>query len=486
VRYSERRSEKKTKKKTMGAQEIRFGTDGWRGIIAEQFTFENLHRVALAAATELVEVFEGALIVVGYDRRFLSPEFAHLVAKAVQSLGVPVLLADRPAPTPAFSWAALQRGAHGALVITASHNPPTYSGLKIKGAFGGSVSPEFTRRVEERLATGRLGAADRSAPLNTFDPWEGYLDQLRTKVDIDALRAAEVEIFLDAMHGVGAGGLPALLGPGRVNEIRAEHNPLFGGNAPEPIARYLTPLFKAMRTYQGERPPIGLVLDGDADRIAAVDAQGNYLSCQVLIPLLVDHLARRRGLSGKVVKTISGSDLIARTARARGLVVEETAIGFKYIADIMLRERVLLGGEESGGIGYADHMPERDGLLCALYLLEIVAQTGRDLGELYTEMQQELGFVSHYDRRDLKLPDDAFKQRLLAILEDQPPQVIANQAVAEHTAIDGHKFRLADGRWLLIRFSGTEPVLRLYCEAASPQAVTETLQWAEHWAAQKP
>jgi phosphomannomutase len=267
-----------------------------------------------------------------------------------------------------------------------------------------------------------------------------------------------------------------------VEELRDQRDPLFGGNPPEPIARYLTPLFKALRQYTGDRPAIGLVLDGDADRIAAADGAGNYLSCQVLIPLLVDHLARRRGLKGKVVKTISGSDLIAKVARARGLEVEETAIGFKYIADIMLREEVMLGGEESGGIGFSDHMPERDGLLCALYLLEIVAQTGKDLSTLYAELQAELQFTSYYDRKDLKLPDEAFKQKLLGLLEADQITEIAGQSVIEHTAIDGHKFRLPDGRWLLIRFSGTEPLLRLYCEADAPAKVTETLQWAQQWA----
>jgi phosphomannomutase len=465
----------------MSKQTIRFGTDGWRAIIADSFTFENVHRVALASAKMLADTFPGNGIVVGYDRRFMSEDFAKTVASAVQSLGIPVFLSDRPAPTPAYSWAAKLLGAHGALVVTASHNPANYSGIKIKGAFAGSVGQEFTAIVEKLLDEDFTAPPGKTAAITMFDPWEAYLDQLRTKVDLKALRDANLAIFLDAMHGVGAGGLTTLLGGG-VEELRDQRDPLFGGNPPEPIARYLTPLFKALRQYTGDRPAIGLVLDGDADRIAAADGAGNYLSCQVLIPLLVDHLARRRGLKGKVVKTISGSDLIAKVARARGLEVEETAIGFKYIADIMLREEVMLGGEESGGIGFSDHMPERDGLLCALYLLEIVAQTGKDLSTLYAELQTELQFTSYYDRKDLKLPDEAFKQKLLGLLEADQITEIAGQSVIEHTAIDGHKFRLPDGRWLLIRFSGTEPLLRLYCEADAPAKVTETLQWAQQWA----
>ncbi|BAC88329.1 phosphoglucomutase/phosphomannomutase family protein [Gloeobacter violaceus] len=464
----------------MAGTAIRFGTDGWRSIIAREFTFENVTRVARASAEILAETFEGEGIVIGYDRRFLADEFARTAAEAVRSLGLSVLLADRPAPTPAFSWAVKKRGAKGALVLTASHNPASYCGIKIKGAFAGSVSPEFTRAVEERLE-GPVPADRPRGSLALFDPWMDYLAQLRTRVDVAALQEANLAIFIDVMHGVGAGGLPHLLGP-NVVEVRERHDPLFGGTPPEPIGRYLMPLFQAVRDYRGNRPVVGLALDGDADRIAAADRHGHFLSCQVLIPLLVDHLARRRGLAGKVVKTISGSDLIAKVARARGLPVEETAIGFKYIADVMLREPVLVGGEESGGIGYLGHMPERDGLLCALYLVEIVAQTGKDLGALFAQLQEELGFRSHYDRQDLRLADEAFKQRLLGELENSPPKTVAGQAVIEHSAIDGHKFRLADGHWLLVRFSGTEPLLRLYCEGPDPARVTETLQWAERWA----
>lgn len=464
----------------MSEPAIHFGTDGWRGIIADTFTFENVHKVALVAAEVLAEAYTGEGVVVGYDRRFLSPEFAQVVVRAVRSLGIPVILADRPAPTPAFSWAVKELGALGALVVTASHNPANYSGLKIKGAFGGSVSPEFTRLVEKRLEVVRLADAAKESRLDLFNPWTGYLSQLRSRVDIAALREADLAIFIDVMHGVGAGGLAALLGK-PLYELRSSHDPFFGGNSPEPVARNLAPLFKAIRTYTGSQPIVGLALDGDADRIAGADGDGNFLSCQVLIPLLVDHLARRRGLTGKVVKTISGSDLISRVARARGLAVEETAIGFKYIADVIQHETVLLGGEESGGIGFLGHIPERDGLLSALYLIEIVAQTGKDLGELYRDLQQEVGFKSFYDRRDLTLKD-GFKQKLLAELQNAPPEQIAGQPVIEHTTIDGHKFCLADGRWLIIRFSGTEPLLRLYCEAQSQYQVQQTLAWAQDWA----
>ncbi|AGY58138.1 phosphoglucomutase/phosphomannomutase family protein [Gloeobacter kilaueensis] len=464
----------------MTGRAIRFGTDGWRAIIAEEFTFENVRRVAAAAAGVLAERYTGQGVVIGFDRRFLAAEFAAAAAQAVREQGIPVLLADRPAPTPALSWAVKAHGALGALVLTASHNPAAYCGIKVKGAFAGSVPGDITRSIEKRLEEAEPPTRPQ-AEETLFNPWEDYLALLRTKVDIAAIKQAGLAVYVDVMHGVGAGGLTQLLGPG-VIEVRERHDPLFGGTPPEPIGRYLAPLFKAVRSYQGEAPLVGLALDGDADRIAAADRRGNFLSCQVLIPLLVDHLARRRGLTGKVVKTISGSDLIAKVARARHLPVEETAIGFKYIADIMLREPVLLGGEESGGIGYLGHIPERDGLLCALYLLEIVAQTGKELSVLFAELQDELDYHSHYDRRDLKLPDAAFKQKLLDELEASPPQQIAGLAVIEHTAIDGHKFRLSDGRWLLIRFSGTEPLLRLYCEGTDPARVTETLQWAERWA----
>jgi phosphomannomutase len=426
-------------------------------------------------------------IVVGYDRRFLSEEFAQATAEAVRAAGFDVLLSEGYAPTPAFSWAAKQMNALGALVITASHNPGKYSGLKVKGAFGGSVAPAVTQQIEARLAVGVPPAAAPGS-LQTFNPWKSYCEGLRSKVDIGLIRTAiqqgKLTVFADAMHGAAATGLEQLLET-PIREINSDRDPLFGGGAPEPLPKYMLELFHQIHSYRQDHPTglsVGLVFDGDSDRIAAVDGQGNFLSSQILIPILLKHLAANRGYSGEFIKTISGSDLMPKVAALYDLPVYETPIGYKYIADRMLETQVILGGEESGGIGYGHHIPERDALLSALYVLEAIVTFNADLSDLYKELQQQTNFFSHYDRIDLPLSGMEARARLLHQLENNPLTEIAGQKVVDCLAIDGYKFRLEDGRWLLIRFSGTEPVLRLYCEASTLDQVHETLDWARDWA----
>jgi len=469
---------------------IKFGTDGWRGIIGDDFTFDRLALVAPIAARVLLETYGtggNGTIIVGYDRRFMAEAFAKRAAEAVTAAGFDVLLAETYAPTPAFSWAAKQYNALGALVITASHNPASYLGLKVKGAFGGSVPPEVTKQIEALLAAETPSSASQGK-LETFNPWPNYCETLRAKVDIAEIREAiatgKLTVFADVMHGAAAGGLEQLL-EGSVQEINSDHDPLFGGGAPEPLPRYLSNLFRSIRAYRrkvGTGLIVGLVFDGDGDRIAAVDGQGNFLSSQILVPILIEHLAARRGMTGEIVKTVSGSDLIPRIAAMYELPLYETPIGYKYIADRMLTTRVLVGGEESGGIGFADYIPERDGLLSGLYLLEAIAKSGLDLSELYRSLQEKTNFTSAYDRIDLPLASMDVRSRLLEQLQASPLKEIAGQAVVDCLTIDGYKFRLADDSWLMIRFSGTEPVLRLYCEAATIQQVHQTLAWAKEWA----
>lgn len=465
---------------------IAFGTDGWRGLIAADFTFDRLMRVAPLAANALAQTYGSGgsrLIIVGYDRRFLSPEFAQATAEAVQAAGFDVLLSEGYAPTPAFSWAAKQQNALGALVITASHNPGGYSGLKVKGAFGGSVPPEVTQKIEAALSQ-PLPAPQPPGSLDTFNPWTSYCEGLRAKVDVAALRAAieqgKLTVFADVMHGAAAGGLEQLLGT-PIRELNSNRDPLFGGGAPEPLPRYLSNLFEQIRSHEGAGLTVGLVFDGDSDRIAAVDGQGNFLSSQILIPILIDHLAIHRGFEGEIVKTISGSNLIPLVAKLHNLTVYETPIGYKYIADRMQEAQVFLGGEESGGIGYGSHIPERDALLSALYVLEAIVQSGKDLSDLYQQLQQKTGFTAVYDRIDLPLASMEVRSRLIEQLQ-QPFTEVAGRKVVNCSTIDGYKFQLADQSWLLIRFSGTEPVLRLYCEAATLDQVHQTLNWAKDWA----
>ena len=466
---------------------IQFGTDGWRGIIAADFTFARVGKVAAIAAQVLEETYgenDSKTVIVGYDRRFLSPDFARYAAERIAAAGYDVKLSECFAPTPAFSWAAFDQKALGAIVITASHNPAAYSGLKVKSAFGGSVPPEVTSKVEAKLDEA-MPEATTPGSISDFDPWPSYCTALQSMVDIEAIRAAvsdrKLTIFAEVMHGAAATGLQRLL-EREINEINGEADPLFEGGAPEPLPKYIPKLFEAIKSKTNDGLTVGLIFDGDCDRIAGMDGNANYLSSQVLIPILMEHLTQRRGMKGEVVKTISGSNLFPALAKRYGLPLYETPIGYKYIADRMLEADVLIGGEESGGIGYGHHIPERDALLSALYLLEAVVQSGQDFGELNESLRQQTGFSSAYDRIDLPLANMEVRAQLLKALESSTPQEVAGRKVKNCLTIDGYKFNLEDDSWLLIRFSGTEPVLRLYSEAATMERVHEILAWAKDWA----
>ena len=473
----------------LAATAIKFGTDGWRGILGVDITVERLLTVAAASAQELAHRAPAgntsSTVVIGYDRRFLAPELAEAIAAAVRGCGLQPLLASTPVPTPACSWAVVERQALGALVITASHNPPEWLGLKIKGPFGGSVEGDFTAAVEQRLA-----AAGVTPPIEgeteRFDARLEHLNGLRSKLDLDGLRrgleAMGLQVIVDPMHGSAAGCMAELLGgiSGPVREIRSDRDPLFGGNPPEPLAPYLQELIAAVKAAGSSgQPAVGLVFDGDGDRIAAVDESGTFCSTQQLMPLLIDHLARARQLPGSVVKTVSGSDLMRLVAEDLGRDVLELPVGFKYIASEMLAGEVLIGGEESGGVGFGMHLPERDALFAALLVLEALVEGGQPLGARVSALQQRCGGDSHYDRVDLRLPDMATRHRLEQRLAQQPPEEVAGSVVQEVITTDGVKLRLGPSHWLMLRFSGTEPLLRLYCEAPSAERVTEVLRWAQ-------
>lgn len=468
-------------------KEISFGTDGWRGIIAADFTFERVGRVAALAAQVLEETYGDngrKTVIVGYDRRFLSPDFARYAADMIASAGYEVMLSECFAPTPAFSWAAFDQKALGAVVITASHNPAAYSGLKVKSAFGGSVPPEVTSKIEARLGNA-VPKADTPGSITSFNPWPSYCTALQSMVDIEAIRAAVSEgkltVFAEVMHGAAATGLQRLL-EREIDEINGEADPLFAGGAPEPLPKYIPKLFEAIENKTNKGLTVGLIFDGDCDRIAGMDGNANFLSSQVLIPILMEHLTKRRGMKGEVVKTISGSNLFPALAKLYDLPLYETPIGYKYIADRMLEADVLIGGEESGGIGYGHHIPERDALLSALYLLEAVVQSGKDFGDLNDALREQTGFSSAYDRIDLPLANMEVRAKLLKALQSSTPQAVAGRKVKSCLTIDGYKFNLEDDSWLLIRFSGTEPVLRLYAEATTIEGVHEILAWAKDWA----
>jgi phosphomannomutase len=467
---------------------IKFGTDGWRGIIGAEFTFDRLLMVAPIAAAVLADTYGtktgNRTIIVGFDRRFMAESFAQRMAAGLQQAGFDVIIGSTFAPTPAFSWAAHSQNALGALVITASHNPGSYLGLKVKGNFGGSVPPEMTQQIEARL--GETLPPRELGTLTTFDPWAGYCQELRGKVDLASIQRAmatgKLSVFADVMHGAASTGLGRLLGL-PITELNSNTDPLFDGGAPEPLPKYLSQLMRVIRAQSGkEGVRVGLVFDGDCDRIAAVDGTGEFLSSQILIPILIEHLAKRRGFTGEIIKTVSTSNLVPAMAKLYNLPIHETPIGYKYIADRMLTTPVLIGGEESGGIGYGNHIPERDALLSALYLLEAIAQSELDLGDLYRQLQTQTDYHFNYDRVDLHLDSMDVRSKLMADLESQPFTEIAKIKVLSRNLADGYKFDLADGSWLLIRFSGTEPVLRLYCEAKTIADVHRTLAWAQDWA----
>ena len=475
------------------AAPIRFGTDGWRGILGVDITVERLLPVAAAAAQELAyqapEGLKSRTVVIGYDRRFLAPELAEAIAAAVRGAGLDPWLTSTPVPTPACSWAVVQRQALGALVITASHNPPEWLGLKIKGPFGGSVEGDFTAAVEQRLAAGGL-SIPVAGDLPRFDARGEHLQGLRNKLNLSAitqgLRSMGLKVIVDPMHGSAAGCVQDLLGPeaeGIVTEIRSSRDPLFGGCPPEPLAPHLEQLIAAVQTStQAGQPAVGLVFDGDGDRIAAVDETGCFCSTQQLMPLLIDHLAGSRALPGTVVKTVSGSDLMRLVAEDLGRTVLELPVGFKYIAAEMLSGEVLIGGEESGGVGFGMHLPERDALFAAMLVLEALVDGGKPLGKRLEALRNRCGGACHYDRLDLRLPDMDARRRLEALLGEQPPQTVAGVAVQEVITTDGVKLRLGPSHWLMLRFSGTEPLLRLYCEAPDAERVAEVLAWARSFA----
>ena len=470
---------------------IQFGTDGWRAVISDEFTFDNVRRVAQAIAEKTLAdaavTRNGApagppSLVVGYDTRFLSDRYAIAVAEVLAANGLHVWLTHGDSPTPVTSFAVVDRKADGGVMITASHNPPRYNGIKLKAAFGGSASPADCKDVERRITAANgtppqrmeLELALERGLVTRFDPFPAYTRHVHTLVDFEAIRAANLSVAVDAMYGAGRIYLRKLLGEAgcRVVELRSEMNPGFNGIHPEPIARHLGPLIDEM--LSGEHW-IGLATDGDADRIGAVDPTGRFVDPHAIMALLIEHLVHARGLQGSVVKTVSTTQMLNRLALRYGLPIYETPVGFNHICDYMLSERVLVGGEESGGISILGHIPEGDGLLMGMLLVEMVAHRRRTLVEMLDELMAapDVG-VFRYGRVDR--PVRPFKKAdLVAGLMANVPHTLAAVPVMDVSSRDGVKFILADDSWLLIRPSGTEPVLRIYAEGRTDEQVTALL-----------
>ncbi len=474
------------------ASPIRFGTDGWRGLLAVDVTIERLLLVALAATEEMLLRGNQDLskkVIIGYDRRFLASEFAEAIASAVRACDLEPLLADVAVTTPACSWAVVEHKALGALIITASHNPPEWLGLKIKNPSGASVDEDFTRAVEQRILL-----RQKSIPVvqetQTFECRKNHLMGLKRKFDIPALvkgvKNMGLKVIVDSMHGSAAGCIKEILGSESaefLKEIRTNRDPLFGGNAPEPLEKNLDELIaKTKKSSKVGSPSLGMAFDGDGDRIAVIDETGRFCSTQLLIPLFIEHLAKVRDFPGCVIKTVSGSDCIRSIAEEFDRPLIECPVGFKYIAKEMLRLNVLIGGEESGGIGFGNHLPERDALYAALLLLESIVQGRQPLGVRLNNLANNIG-SSAYDRFDLLLADNESRLRLEDFLRRDPPSLIGTKKVQQVILIDGCKLKFGDRDWLMFRFSGTEPLLRIYCEAPTSKEVKETLAWAKEFIA---
>jgi phosphomannomutase len=446
---------------------IKFGTDGWRAVIAREFTFSNLDRVAQAYADYLKkQKHESSLVVVGFDRRFLSEYFAQHAAEVMSGNGFRVAKFKESAPTPVISWAVKNLHAAGGIVITASHNPATFNGFKIKAPWGGSADQVTTAEVEKLVDVNATRQAelltDKDSSLDSAI--QTYRDQIASYVDLERIRRATGSVVVDPMHGSGGSWVESFLTGGSLNveTIRQSRDPLFGGVNPEPIDQNLGPLKQRVVEL---RALVGLATDGDADRVGAVDEHGQTMTMHDVVPLILLHLARNRKMTGAVVVTVSQSVLTKRIAAAMGLKLYETAIGFKYIADLMLKEDILIGAEESGGIGVKGHIPERDGILNSLLFLEAIITAGKPPSEMLADMHREFGEF-RFGRRDLHMPVSR-GQELVAKLSEKPPANIGDEEVVDVITLDGAKVLFKDESWLLFRQSGTEPVLRIYSEATS-------------------
>ncbi len=449
---------------------IKFGTDGWRGVIAEDFTFANVERVSQAAAdywNNQVAAGTEPKIIVGYDRRFLSDEFARRAAEVFAGNGFHTVLTPEPTPTPAVSFAVRAQRAVGGVMITASHNPPRFNGYKLKSDYGGSSDPATCQAVERRLDESpvrRRGLADaiREKRIVIQDLRPAHYRAIKQLVDFQLISRAKLRFAHEALFGVGAGCFEQLLAGTtcRVTTLNGAHDPLFGGINPEPIERN----YAHSQTFLRRHPhDLCLVTDGDADRVGGMDGHGRYISTHQLICLLLRHLVVNRRERGRVVKALTTTSMLDKMCAAWSLPLLETGVGFKYICAEMRKGDVLLGAEESGGIGFPGHIPERDGLAAGLMLLEMLATERVPLHRLIARLEKEFG-PHCYGRIDTHYPLEK-RPALMDFLKGHPPAKLLRSPVTELKTFDGVKFVAADSSWLMLRGSGTEPILRIYAEA---------------------
>ena len=460
---------------------IKFGTDGWRAIIADEFTFENVRYCAQAMAEYLHESGKASQgIAIGYDTRFASERFAAAASEVMAGNGIHVHLCSKTTPTQVVSFGTQHLNTAGAIVITASHNPPEWNGFKIKTSGGASAPPEVEDQIEKRIPEVidhkrvkqiSLEEGLDNGTIEYIDLYPAYAEQIGNLVDLEGIRAAGLKVAADPMFGAGAGYFRSLIGGGKteVLEINGERNPSFPGmKQPEPVAANLSGLC-AFVTEQKAR--VGLATDGDADRVGIVDEKGQPLTPLQIFALLALYLLEIRGQRGAIVRTVTTTNMVNKLAELYNVPVFETRVGFKHVAPLMISENALIGGEESSGFGYRGHIPERDGVLSGILFLDLMAKTSKTPSELIEWLYSKVG-PHHYHRTDVEFPAEE-RETIIQRLTDSFPDRIAGAGIAGVNTMDGYHFRLDDDSWLLIRFSGTEPLLRIYSEAESLQRAQE-------------
>jgi phosphomannomutase len=456
---------------------IRFGTDGWRGVIADDFTFDNVKKVAHAIARYVVRCEDPRKgVLVGYDHRYAADRAAALIAEVISASGTPVWLADKPCPTPAISLLVRQRGAAGGIVVTASHNPYRWNGIKYKASYGSSALPAIVAQIEQELertlADGVPPLPPRRELIQTIDPKAPYLATIEKLVDWDRLRAAKFRFVADPMHGSAAGLLRELFTRNGIacDEIRGTRDPLFGGVNPEPIEPHIEALRQATRAGGYDA---GFCADGDGDRIGAMDRDGTFVTPHQIFALLFQHLAGTRQLPGDVAKTFSVTKLIDKIAAKLGRKLHELPIGFKYICELMLEQSILIGGEESGGIGTSLYIPERDATVSALLLAEVMAWHKQSLGELVRALHAEFG-EHHFGRVDLELKRGQ-KEKAITFFSGEKLKKLLEWPIVRREDLDGIKIYLGEAGWAMARASGTENMLRIYCETTRAETTRRVL-----------
>lgn len=464
------------------SSDIKFGTDGWRGAIAEDYTFDNVRRAAHGFATYLLD--HGGKekgIVVGYDQRFDSEHFAAAAAEVLAAHGIHVWLTDGATPTPVISYSVKAKQAAGGLNITASHNPPTDNGFKVRNEYGGAIAPEGLQQIEAAIPAAEdvkrmpLQEAIDAGLVELFDPAPDYIEQVRSLVDVQRIKDAGFKILVEPMWGNGIGWMPRLLGGGETEiiEIHDVRNPIFPEmKRPEPIPPNVDKGLEATVAYGAD---VCIIFDGDADRVGAGTGAGRFINQLEMYALLALYMLEVRGDRGPIVKTISTTDMLKKLAAEYDVPVYETGVGFKYVAPKMIEVDAMIGGEESGGFAFQNHVPERDGILAALYLLDFMCEKDMTASELLDYLFSKVG-THYYDRIDTRLKSQEQKEALRQRLDNADPDEIAGLKVTGINKLDGYKFEFGDKGWVLVRFSGTEPLIRVYTETTLGDKVQDILQ----------